>query len=214
MNNARVIVVICPHRPEALLNQALLGHVGWGYEYPDGTWCIGGVEGVDWQGISNGFWVKHAPNLDIALTYFSQMKYIFDTEYDYYKLLSVSKEVKANWEYADKVVAWIKTQKYNLFGRNCMNSTYDILCAYASSYNDKTLASPHFNWIPNGWFNTIETDEYYFLPSVKEQNFTNLQDLKLTEEIQVPQWRKGKLLATTEEEAQWEEQVFIAPKKI
>ena len=74
MGKARAFVVICPHRP-SLFGQPLLGHVGWGYEYPNGEWSIGVVEGTEWNGGINGFWSYRVPNLQAALTYFSRMKY-------------------------------------------------------------------------------------------------------------------------------------------
>ncbi len=163
----RAFVGICPHRPQAAFNQPVLGHVAWGYEYPDGSWCVGTSEGPDWHGIWNGFWQQHLPSLDAALMYFSyNMRVLSQTDYDYYKLLEVNNGVTPNCQYADQVAQWVSQQPYVVFGRNCMNDTYDVLRAYAGGcYNGSNLPTPETNWIPNGWFNAIVSDEYYKLPN-------------------------------------------------
>lgn len=192
MEAARAMVTICPHRPDNLLGQPLLGHVGWGYEYPNGEWCIGAIEGTEWKGGINGFWAVKMPSLQAALTYFSRMKKN-NAEYDYYKLLTVSSGVIPNPRYADRIVNWVAKQPYNLTGRNCMNSTFDILNAFSGGkYNNTNLPHPNLNWIPNGWFNAIETKEYYRLPVTKFSNLAvmdNIKQFELGGELIAPSWR-------------------------
>lgn len=193
MRKAKAFIVICPHRPD-LLGQPLLGHVGWGYEYPNGDWCIGAVEGPEWGADHNGFWASRKRDLRSALLHFSGMKNR-DAEYDYYKLLTVSDGVEPNPDYADQLVRWVQQEPYNLFGRNCMNSAYDILKAFADAkFNGVDLPHPATNWIPNGWFNAIQTNEYYKLPKAynAEKSFEeeNIMPFDLDGDLIAPEWRK------------------------
>lgn len=163
MSATRALVAICPHRPD-LAGQPLLGHVAWGYEYPDGTWLIGTLEGAGWQGSFNGWWAKRVPSLESALHYFANLKKI--AEYDAYKLLHVSEGIQPDFRQADRVVAWARNQEYKLTGMNCMNFSYYVLKAFANcAYNRSVLPNPDFNWVPNGWFNAIQSTEHYSLPS-------------------------------------------------
>lgn len=210
----QALVVICPDRPDHIANQPVLGHVGWGYEYPDKTWCIGAIEGPDWQGSFNGFWARHAPDLRSALMYFADMGAKLDAQYDFYKLLTVSNGITADHRAADRVVAWVREQEYNLIDRNCMDSTYDVLRAFANcAYNDEKLPSPDSNWIPNGWFDEIKTDEYYRLPARRqtvakqEQHFDF--ELRLEEHPLAPAWRVGETLPSEQPQLQWLK--FIEP---
>ena len=190
MGKANAIVVLCPHRPD-LLGQPLLGHVAWGFEYPNGEWLIGAVEGPDWNGGLNGFWSVRRPNLRSALMYFAQMKNR-NAEYNYYKLLTVSPGAQPDPRYAERMARWVSQQKYELFGRNCMNSAYDILRAFSGGqYNNTQLPHPDHNWIPNGWFNAIETPDYYNLPTVFTTRSREEQPVPfdISGEVQAPEWR-------------------------
>ncbi len=214
---AKAIVIICPRRPD-LVGQPLLGHTAWGYEYPDGSWGIGAIEGENWQGSYNGFWALRVPNLRAALMYFAETGSKHGNEYDYYKLLTVSNGITPDWKAADNVVAWAKHQKYNLFGGNCMNRTYDVLRAFANcAYNGKQLPSPDHNWIPNGWFNAIQTPDYYKLPTVVHTLSRNpapaTTAIELPENPSTPSWRVGETLPDTKENPDWKVVSFIAPKE-
>lgn len=215
---AKAMVIICPHRPD-LFGQPLLGHVAWGYEYPDGSWCIGAVEGTEWQqGNKNGFWVRHMPDLRSSLMHFAQGKKT-GNEYDYYKFLTVTNGVVPDWKYADQVVAWVRDQDYNLFGRNCMNSAYDVLRSFAGGkgyYNNAELPLPDHNWIPNGWFNAIQTPEYYQLPTVvhafqSQARSPGPAPIKLMDNPPTPEWRVGEKLPT--EQPKWKAVDVPAPKE-
>ncbi len=191
MGKANAIVVLCPHRPD-LVGQPLLGHVGWGFEYPNGEWLIGAVEGPDWRGGINGFWSVRRPNLRSALLYFAQMKNQ-GAEYNCYKLLTVTRGTHVTPQNAENTVRWVSQQKYELFGRNCLNSAYDILRAFCNGkYNFTDLPHPNTNWIPNGWFNAIQTNEYFNLPTYI--NMRSPQDalipFEVNGELVAPEWRK------------------------
>ena len=202
------MVITCPHRP-SLFGLPVLGHVAWGYEYPDHSWCIGGVEGEHWQGIENGFWVRHMPDLHTALLYFKSMKARYDTEYDNYKFLIISEGTMANWEYADAMVARIRDLKYNVFTRNCMHSTYDVLRAFSNgSFNNHILPMPQYNWIPNGWVNAIQTEEFYTLLSVRKNPvFEEGKVLRLPDAAEIPVWQEEDMIV--EEAIEWEDVDFI-----
>lgn len=190
MNKANAIITICPHRPDVLLGQPILGHVGFGFEYPNGEWCIGAVEGTEWGNDINGFWAVKVANLQSALRYFSNMKH-YNAEYDYYKYLTVTDGVIPNPKYADQIVSWVSRQPYNLFGRNCVNSAFDILYAFSGGkYNNANLPNPNLNWIPNGWFNAIKTNEYYRLPQNNTETKVISKKFEITKDVEVPSWRE------------------------
>lgn len=213
MKRANAIVTICPHRPD-LLGHPLLGHVGFGYEYPNGEWCIGAVEGTEWRNDLNGFWAVKVPNLQAALHYFSNMKN-YNAEYDYYKLLTVTTGVKPNPRYADQIVSWVAKQPYKLFGRNCMNSAFDILYAFSGGrYNNSNLPNPNLNWIPNGWFNAIKTNDFYYLPKNNLETISNFEKIEITKEDKLPEWReKGNDLYLVERSKEEAIEVKVASPK-
>jgi hypothetical protein len=146
---ANAIIVLSRTRPFNL------GHVGWGYEYPDGTWCVGAIEAELFQNFPNGFWKRRAKNLEEGINYFRKMEARFDANYDEFKYLRA--DSSPNWKAADDKMFWVEQQPYNIAGRNCMNSTYDILCAFSSGghYNGSFLPRPEDNWIPNMWYDKI-----------------------------------------------------------
>lgn len=202
---AHAIIVLCPSRPD-LLGQPLLGHVAWGFQLPNNEWIIGAVEGDGWkQGNGfNGFWSRKLPNLNAALQYFANMSFQ-DAEYNHYKLLTVTDGVFPNPNGALNVMKWVSGKKYELFGRNCMNSAYDILRAFSSggSFNGQYLPTPEQNWIPNGWFNAINvpSNAHQWLPkpthpvhAFQEQAdeptdaIVNMDDIEALE----PAWRNEK----------------------
>ena len=161
MSQANAIVVLCPKRPD-LAGQPLLGHVGWGFELPDGQWMVGAVEGDGWANGNgmNGFWSRKVPGEKQATQVFANMVH-YGAEYNYFKYLTMTSQVWPDPDAALRVMAWVSAQPYQLFGRNCMNSTYDILRAFSRGghFNGKILPSPDFNWIPNGWFNAIQVPQ-------------------------------------------------------
>lgn len=168
MSQANAIVVLCPRRPD-LLGHPLLGHVGWGFELPDGQWVVGAVEGDAWLpgNRMNGFWSTCVPGLEQALQVFANMLHQ-GAEYNVYKYLSVTAQVWPDPDAALHVMGWVSGQPYQLFGRNCMNSAYDVLRAFSRGghFNGGVLPSPDTNWIPNGWFNaiTVHPQDYRPLP--------------------------------------------------
>jgi len=169
---AHAIVVLCPKRPD-LFGQPVLGHVAWGFELPTHEWVIGAVEGDGWKhgnGV-NGFWSRKVPSLNHALQHFAHMQYQ-DAEYNYVKILRVTDNVFPDPDGALHVMKWVSGQKYELFGRNCMNSAYDILRAFSrgGNFNGKILPTPDLNWIPNGWYNEIKVpdSDFRYLPTPTE----------------------------------------------
>lgn len=195
MSTANAIIVLCPNRPD-LFGQPLLGHVGWGFELPDGQWMVAAVEGDQWVNGNrlNGFWSYRVPGLQQALQVFANMVHQ-GAEYNYYKFLTVTDQVWPDLDAAMHVMAWVSAQRYELFGRNCMNSAYDVLRAFSRGghFNGRVLPSPEHNWIPNGWFNAIQVpdhDFHYLPPASHGVRAFALEPFEITVSPQCPDWRK------------------------
>lgn len=152
---ANALIAICHERP------ANLGHVGWGYEYPDGTWCVGAIEATLFENYPNGFWQRRAKSYDDAINYFRKMQERYNTTYNEFKYLTANGV--PNWKAADIKMDWVRQQPYNVFGRNCMNSTFDILCSFSQGgrYSNGILPKPENNWLPNDWYEKVPYSARY-----------------------------------------------------
>ena len=186
-NIPNAMVAVCPHRPFNC------GHVGFGFEYPNGTWRVGAVEGSDWsQGNRfNGFWTKHVKNFDAAMNQFAYMRHL-GAEYDRVKVMDMHPNVAPNPQFADKVTKWVSLQKYELAGRNCMDSAYDILLAFGLGYTRTFLPRPEDNWFPNDWYNKLPASHELVLQNVnviQSSNTHNEPELAIECESLLPDWR-------------------------
>lgn len=217
---ARAIVTSCEHRPNvAGLN--ILGHVGWGFEYPDGSWCVGAIEGPDWrQSNFNGFWARRVPGLRAALDYYASMA-AQGAEYDCYKLFTVP---APQWQQADQAVAYVSRLKYELFGRNCMDSSYDVLRSFCGGiYQGGIIPRPQQHIIPNDWFNQFEYEEYRYLPGVTASSVIAMVEATPAEEeyrqrdnVATPHWRvpgNAEFIAPVVDEARYRQHVAVVPPK-
>ena len=110
MSQANAIVVLCPKRPD-LAGQPLLGHVGWGFELPDGQWMVGAVEGDGWANGNgmNGFWSRKVPGEKQATQVFANMVH-YGAEYNYFKYLTMTSQVWPDPDAALRVMAWVSAQ--------------------------------------------------------------------------------------------------------
>ncbi len=99
-----------------------LGHVGWTFQYPDGSFCDGAVENPAGTPMSppgqTGFWTQTVVDPDPPMKL---------RAYDAFKLFEIP---TGNPDQADKTVAWIGLQPYLVIFRNCMDDTYDVLRSY------------------------------------------------------------------------------------
>lgn len=120
-----------------------LGHVGWTFEYPDGSYCDGSVENPAGTPISapgeTGFWSQRVTDPDIPMRL---------RAYDAFKMFLIDSAAPGQ---ADKTVAWIATQPYLVIFRNCMDDTYDVL----RSYGLPGLPLPFLEITPNRWFDQL-----------------------------------------------------------
>lgn len=161
--SVQALVAVCRHRPFNV------GHVGWGYRHEDGRWRVGAVEGVRWRaGNHNGFWDARVDTLDHALALFAGM-HAHDAEYDAVKLLRVRETVTPNPHFADEVAEWVRQTPYRVIDRNCMDSAYDILRAYAPGYRGLdgglgVLPKPEDRWLPRQWYDALPAVEERLLP--------------------------------------------------
>jgi RHS repeat-associated protein len=123
------------------------GHVAWAYEHSPGCFVYGSTDnpngGARSPSQQKGIWKKFSCNLDEV---WSEMK---DKGYDDYKVVNVvnPQAGKANNAYQKTT-----TLDYNVFGRNCMDDTYDVLRAYGAN-----LPDPSKNWRPNDFYDRTQS---------------------------------------------------------
>jgi hypothetical protein len=120
-----------------------LGHVGWAFQYTDGSYCDGSVENPAGTPVSppgqTGFWTQRVVDPDVPM----QLR-----AYDEFKLFEVESVAP---DRADKTVAWVGQQPYLVIFRNCMDDTYDVL----RSYGVPDLPLPFLEITPNNWFDQL-----------------------------------------------------------
>lgn len=120
-----------------------LGHVGWTFQYTDGSYCDGSVENPAGTPISapgqTGFWSQRVADPDVPM----QLR-----SYDSFKLFVIDTSDSGQ---ADQTVAWVATQPYLVIFRNCMDDTYDVL----RSYGIPGLPLPLLEITPNRWFDQL-----------------------------------------------------------
>lgn len=123
-----------------------LGHVGWAFQYNDGSYSEGAVENPSGGPVEppgqNGFWDSRVPEPFAAMR---------ARNYDAYKAVQV---VNFSTTDADNTVAWEAQQYYIAIGSNCEDFTYDVLTSYGAD-----LPLPFFHWAPNDWFAAIPGPE-------------------------------------------------------
>jgi hypothetical protein len=120
-----------------------LGHVGWAFQYADGSYCDGSVENPAGTAVSppgqTGFWTERVVDPDVPM----QLR-----AYDAFKLFEVASTTP---DHADKTVAWVAQQPYLVIFRNCMDDAYDVL----RSYGVQDLPLPFLEITPNNWFDQL-----------------------------------------------------------
>lgn len=121
-----------------------LGHVGWSYQYADGSFCDGAVENPGGTPVSppgqTGFWCERVSDPITPM----QLE-----KYDAFKMFDVS---SSDPDDADRTVAWVGEQPYLVVFRNCMDDTYDVL----RSYGVPELPLPFLEITPNDWFDALK----------------------------------------------------------
>lgn len=119
------------------------GHVGWGFELPDGRVCVGSVENHSGHLFTPagdmGFWCE--PHYDFAVR-------MLHGRYDDLRHFEVP---HGNYTDAYRVTRWIKESAYRAATRNCEDDVYDVL----RMYGVQDLEAPFFNWFPRWWFSRL-----------------------------------------------------------
>lgn len=125
-----------------------LGHLGWAFENVDGTFWVGSVENPGSQPVtppeSKGAWELRTRDPIGVISRFN---------YDEFKVLWVR---EPNPEGALKLVYALKAQPFYLFGRNCLNDTYDIL----KIYGVKGLPDVNLSYTPVSWYDRLPGGSY------------------------------------------------------
>jgi len=122
------------------------GHIGWAFDVDAQDTDCGAVE--DPAGLPScdpaqmGFWETTTPTPVALMLHrtpaYDALKYV-DTD-------------GGDAALAQSTVAWVATQPYTLFGRNCMDDVYDVLRAFGI----RNLPPPVLHWFPNNWFDAFE----------------------------------------------------------
>ena len=134
-----------------------MGHVGWGFERCPGWWYYGGLEtaglvidqGTD-NNTNNCFGTYDTMIKNMKTKYRPGCP---GSGYPYhdFKLITVS---NPNVDQALETVRLIKRGGYGLFGNNCMDAVYNVLCSYANN-NTHLLPGPGTFLAPRVWYGAI-----------------------------------------------------------
>jgi hypothetical protein len=160
------------------------GHVGWAFDFSDSDVNAGAVENpngtpscpVAEMDYWDGFFVT--PIQAMSTRSYASLKYVNLT--------------RANIIAACRVAKWISTQPYALFGRNCMDDTYDVLRAYGVP----DLPAPASDLLPNIWFDGMEGTEVALAAFTwqctgrKGLRHAFLAALAKSAPLKVPTWRQ------------------------
>jgi len=121
----------------------LVGHVGWGFELPNGTWNFGANDGALSSTTSDtreGNGSRATMLADFADAASGANAY---TEY---KCVTVR---AANASAAQQEVTRERNESYSiLYNRDCESQVYNVL----SKYGVKNLPSDSWDRVPNNWF--------------------------------------------------------------
>jgi hypothetical protein len=154
-----------------------LGHVGWGYQYSDGSYDEGAVENQSGMAVDppgqNGFW-----NLQVTDPLADMRK----LNYDAYKTIPVSVALP---NLADDTVAWLSHQWYVALGSNCVDFVYDALRSYGAD-----LPWPLLHLVPNDWFDAIQGNEIAIPKLAPAAAPSGLPISKLPGTPKTPAWRQ------------------------
>lgn len=143
-----------------------VGHVGWGFELPDGRFCCGATENVDAHfqippGQRNEAWYKLVPNLQAMLQEMRLPHFGEGNQYNAYKCVSLTNA------YPDRAYAQAKQNLERGFGglgNNCLDHMGHVLEAYGVPWHDRG-GNPRWgmpwkqtNPAPNQWFGAWVAD--------------------------------------------------------
>jgi hypothetical protein len=154
-----------------------LGHVGWGFQYSDGSYDECAVENQSGMAVDppgqNGFW-----NCQVV----DPLADMRRLNYDGYKTIPVN---PAFPNAADDTVAWLSHQWYLALGSNCVDFVYDALRSYGAD-----LPWPLLHLFPNDWFNAIQGNEIPLSKLTPGVAMFELPVSKLVGTPKVPAWRQ------------------------
>ncbi len=131
-----------------------MGHVGWGYNLPNGQWMVGAVENL------HGWWGPYTPpgQTDFWHRLVSDPVSVMANPPSggapqgtpaYAKARLVDVACPNPGAAQAKITEWLY-RPYTLVGGNCMNCTYDVLTTFGAA-----LPAPSEHWFPNSWFAAI-----------------------------------------------------------
>lgn len=132
-----------------------LGHIGWGFNLPNGMWVVGSMENPSGQPFEptgwTGFWYKEVANAHVAMRGPAAFGAPPGTPpYDEAKELDVP---VANVGAANAMIQSWAMRGFNVSSGNCMGCAFDILHAFGAAMPDPSSWN---NLIPINWFNTIQ----------------------------------------------------------
>lgn len=124
-----------------------LGHVGWSFDFDASQVNAGSVENPlgtpTCDPTDMGYWDVFCsdPIPEMAEKRYDALKYVDQTQ--------------ADPSGAYRVAQWIKSLPYCVFGRNCLDDTYDVLRAYGVV----GLPPPSNEWLPREWFEKLNATQ-------------------------------------------------------
>jgi hypothetical protein len=128
-------------RAVVFLRRGPVGHVGWAFEYPDGSWNVGAVENPHHTWLTParrmGWWTSRVKE---------PLAPMRDHHYDVYKVIRVHNAHAAS---AEQKTLEVREHPFEIVGANCEDDVYQILTAFGAQ-----LPSPAHpqNWTPMAWF--------------------------------------------------------------
>lgn len=122
------------------------GHVGWGFELPNGTWWFGANEGNTLL-FPSKTWFHDASWASMLATFIGGGPY-HNTGYTRYRCVTVP---ASNPSAAEEVAISESNEPYKIPLADCESQAYNVL----RSYGVRNLPDDATVWFPNDWFNDL-----------------------------------------------------------
>lgn len=127
----------------------LVGHVGWGFELPNGNWEFGANEGPGGWDISKT-WYETGSRATMLTVFTKGGPYDKSGYYTQYRCATVP---AFNASAAEQEVSHEWHELYAIPGQDCEAQTFNVL----AKYGVKNMPGDIFYALPNVWFNHLSS---------------------------------------------------------